>query len=128
MTWRNVLQPSSHTPVQPLVTIGSPNRPCREVHPSTTEGSDEQPCCSPDRQRQRRLPRTGSDFLRESRSIAIEAVPQLLATYDATTSDTLGNEWVTKQLFKRGYDESDGAEVGRRYGAIRDRGRGQHKL
>jgi enoyl-CoA hydratase len=59
---------------------------------------------------------------------SIEAVPQLLATYEATTGGTVSDAWVTEQLYKRDYDESDGAEVGRRYGDIRDRGRGQHKL
>ena len=33
--------------------------------------------------------------------------------------------WVTEQLYKRDYNESDGAEVGRRYGGIRERGANQ---
>lgn len=55
----------------------------------------------------------------------IKAAPQLLATYAATTAGTTHDAWVTEQRFKRDFKESDGAEVGRRYGAIRERGAGQ---
>jgi len=58
---------------------------------------------------------------------SIDATPQLLATYEATTGGSVHEGWVTEQVYKRGYDESDGAEVGRRYDNIRDRGRGQNK-
>ena len=42
---------------------------------------------------------------------------------EATTGGTVDDGWGVEQSFKRSYDESDGAEVGRRYGGIRDRGR-----
>ena len=57
---------------------------------------------------------------------AIPAAPQLLRTYAATTAGTVGAAWATEQTLKRGYDEADGAEVGRRYGGIRKRGASQH--
>ena len=63
---------------------------------------------------------------------SIDATPQLLATYDATTGGSVSEGWVLEQVYKRNYEESDGAEVGQRYEDIRDRGRGQntakHKL
>ena len=57
----------------------------------------------------------------------IAAAPQLLATYTATTGGTVRDGWVTEQIYKRGYAESDGQEVGRRYGAIRERGASQQQ-
>ena len=60
-------------------------------------------------------------------SATIAAVPQLLKTYTATTGGTVMDGWVTEQEYKRGFAESDGSEVGRRYGAIRERGAAQQK-
>merc|ERR1719291_39191 len=57
---------------------------------------------------------------------SIPATPQLLRTYAATTGGTVDEAWVTEQVYKRNYKESDGSEVGRRYVGIRERGASQH--
>lgn len=58
-------------------------------------------------------------------SAKIAAVPQLLKIYTATTEGTVRDGWITEQQYTRGCSESDGAEVGRRYNAIRERGASQ---
>lgn len=73
-----------------------------------------------------------ADLLPRAKAIArtaagIEATPQLLATYAATTRGTVEEGWQAETRLKYAYAEADGKEVGRRYEKIRSRGAEQQR-